>query len=230
MSSGEVPVLVVTGPTGAGKSTLCGWLAERGAWWIDADAVGHEMLDREEIRSRVVEAFSTAILDADGGVERRLLAQVVFGEAEALARLNAIVHPPLVAEIHRRIDVLRRSRAAELIVVDAALHFQFEPSLPADLVVGVSAERELRLGRIRDRDALDDESARRRIEGQSAVEASLGRADEVLDSSVPRSELRRQLFDLVDRRLGTAFGEREARMAAPRPQQGPLEGPGEEES
>jgi dephospho-CoA kinase len=229
MSRPRPKVLVVTGPTGAGKSSLCAWLAERGAWWIDADAVGHEMLRRGEIRDALVKSFGSEILGEDGEVDRPSLGRLVFSEAAALERLNRVVHPALVAEIERRIELLATGRGVELIVVDAALHFQFDPRIVCDLVVGVDAEPSLRSARIQRRDSVDEDVARLRMDRQTEVEASLSAADAVLDSSAPPEELRAEFFELVDRRLGTDFISKQKRLTSRRPTQSPTAGSGEEE-
>ena len=64
------PVLVVAGGTATGKSTLCGWLAERGAAWIEADLVGHAMLAEETVLATLVERFGDSILDEAGRISR----------------------------------------------------------------------------------------------------------------------------------------------------------------
>jgi dephospho-CoA kinase len=229
MSRARPKVLVVTGPTGAGKSSLCAWLAERGAWWIDADTVGHEMLRRSEIRDALVKRLGEEILGEDGEVDRPSLGRLVFSETAALGALNRIVHPALVAEVERRVELLTAGRGVELIVVDAALHFQFDPRIACDLVVGVDAETSLRSARIQRRDSVDEEAARLRMDRQIEVEASLSRADAVLDSSATPEELRAEFFELVDRRLGTDFTSKQTRMTPRRPTQSPTAGSGEEE-
>lgn len=201
------PVLVVAGATGTGKSTLCRWLAERGASWIEADRVGHEVLETEEVRAALREDFGEEIFDEEGRVVRARLGERVFSDPAALDRLNRLVHPPLVAEIRRRIEVLRRSRGIPLIVVDAALHFQFEPRLECDLVLMTRVERSEQIRRVVERDGIDAAAAERRIERQAEVEASLPRADAVLDTDAAPGELRRRLLSLVDERLNTRFVE-----------------------
>lgn len=203
----DAKVLVVTGQTGSGKSTVCRWLAQRGAFVIDADRVGHEILAREELARQLVEDFGPGILDDEGRVDRGELGPLVFADPSALARLNRRVHPPLVEEIGRRIARLRRSRAVELIVVDAALHFVFEPRIECDAVLMTEAPPEEQLRRIRERDALDEAQARQRLERQAKILDHRGEADRVLDTSDEAGRVRREMLLNVDALLGTELSE-----------------------
>ena len=197
-----VKVVALTGPTGAGKSTVAGWLADRGAAIIDADRVGHEVLRAPEVRLAVVERFGTEILDEDGEIDRKALGRLVFPDALALADLESISHPHLLAELASRIETLQRARVATLIVVDAALWFQWPERPDVDLVLGVKAPLVLRVQRIRERDGLNETAAIHRVKRQSAIESSLDQADAVLDTADVPERVRRLLLETLDEHLG----------------------------
>lgn len=203
----DAPVLVVAGTTGTGKSTVCGWLAERGAFVIEADRVGHEVLLDPAIRGSIADAFGDDVLDDEGQVDRAALGRKVFASPAELAKLDAIVHPPLVAEVERRIARLGRSRAATLIVVDAALHFQFDPPLACDAVLMTTVEPAEARRRIMARDGLTEAQAQDRLDRQRAVSASLSRADAVLDTFRSSQEVRRELLARVDELLDLRLAE-----------------------
>jgi dephospho-CoA kinase len=195
-------VIALTGPTGAGKSTVAGWLAGRGGAIIDADRVGHEVLRMPEVREEVVSRFGTEMLDAEGEIDRKALGRRVFPEAQALRDLEAISHPRLLAELGRRIETLRQTRVATLVVVDAALWFQWPERPVVDLVIGVRASLPLRVERIRERDGLNEAAAIHRVRRQQAIETSLDQADAVLDTAGTQDEVRRELLQILDERLG----------------------------
>lgn len=205
----DAPVVVLAGGTGTGKTLLADALAARGAFVIEADRIGHELLLDAAVLTRVTAEFGASILDHSGGIDRRALGSLVFGDPQARARLDRIVHPPLVAEIARRIDHLRSSRAVRLIVIDAALWWQFEPDRdrPAvDLVVMTRVDARTRRDRIMARDGLDATAAQLRIDAQAAIEASLERADAVLDTATDRASLIATLFALLDERFDLRLG------------------------
>jgi dephospho-CoA kinase len=112
----------LTGGIGSGKSTVSQLLAERGAFVIDADKVGHEIyLPKTAAWHEVIEAFGRDILAADQTIDRKKLGAIVFGSEEARKRLNAIVHPLMFHDIKRRITAKRAEGFTKPIVVEAAV-------------------------------------------------------------------------------------------------------------
>ena len=84
----DAPFLVLTGPTGGGKSLLADWLAQRGAFVLDADRIGHELLLDPSIRDRVVERFGVRLLDA---VSERLQQPAGTGGGDDAVRVRLAV-------------------------------------------------------------------------------------------------------------------------------------------
>ncbi len=198
-------ILVVTGQTGTGKSTVCEWLAQRGAFVLDADRVGHEILLREETVVQLKEIFSPEIADQRGRIDRARLGEIVFSDPVALQKLNELVHPPLLQEIEFRIAALERSQVATLIVVDAALHFVFSPRIRCDAVLMTKTAPEVQLRRIMERDGLDEERAHERLRRQASIAEHEGEADYVLDTTAAPSQVRRELLLNMDAFMGTSL-------------------------
>jgi dephospho-CoA kinase len=198
-------VLALTGPTGAGKSTVASWLARRGAAVIDADRVGHEVLRMPDIRDAVIARFGDQVLDSEGEIDRKQLGMLVFPSQELLRALESISHPRLLAELASRIETLQESRVATLIVVDAALWFQWPERPAVDFVLGVRAPLPVRVERIRERDHINEAAAIHRVRRQQAIEASLDQADAVLDTADPPEIVRRRALEILDERLGLDF-------------------------
>lgn len=115
-------IIGITGGVGAGKSTVLDHLRERyDAYTVQADLVGHELMGPEgSCFSPVLELLGEGILDEQGKIDRKKVAQIVFPRPEVLAQLNAIIHPAVKKEIRRRMEEEERA-GRKFFVVEAAL-------------------------------------------------------------------------------------------------------------
>jgi len=179
---------VVTGPTGAGKSILCGIFAGRGAAIVDGDVLGHEILVREDIVTAIVAEFGPDVV-AGGAVDRAVLGALVFADPLALERLNRITHGPLSALAERRLDELGKEGRHRLAVFEAAVYFLLSPVSCIDLVVTVTASETTRFVRLTQMAGLSPREARFRIEAQHSLEHGWAGADVVLANDGPLSDL-----------------------------------------
>ena len=119
--SRQAPVIGLLGAVASGKSTVAALLTRHGAAVVDADRIGHEVLEEPEIRDQVREAFGEDVFGPDGSVERKKLGERVFGDREQLERLNAIIHPRLFASAVERVRREQRRPEVPMVVLDAAL-------------------------------------------------------------------------------------------------------------
>ncbi len=199
MSRGEGTMRrwAVTGPIGAGKSLAVRLLAERGALVVDADAVGHAVLREPDVRDAVALEFGPEIL-VDGAVDRAAVADRVFGDAVALARLNALTHPRLAERLRERLAAAAAAKPA-LAVLEAAVYFLLPPVGDFDLVVAVVADEAIRLRRLTAGGRYDAEAARRRIEAQRPLLPLFERADVILVNEGDEDDLARSLEALLRR-------------------------------
>ena len=184
MDKGESipPVIGLTGGIAAGKSTVSARLGALGAHIIDADRVGHRVLERGgEAYSPVVAAFGTEVLDDSGEIVRPHLGRLVFGNPARLAELNRLTHPPMAARMRREIAEVRRSPTPPaFIVLDAAVLFEAGWDELCDEVWTVSTQPERALERLVARNRLSPEAARARIEAQLGNAEREARADRVI--------------------------------------------------
>ena len=199
-------VLGLSGGIGTGKSTVARFLAELGATVIDADSIVHELqAPGAPLLDEIADAFGAEIIDADGALDRAALADVVFRDPDAQARLAGIVHPKVAAVMSERM-VRAQAAGAALIVLDIPLLFEGRKTrsdgasaLPLDATVLVYAPEPLQIERQMERDGCDREKALRRIRAQLPIEDKKALADVVLDNSGSIEETERQARELFER-------------------------------
>ena len=197
--------VVITGSIGSGKSAVCELLRDRGFEIIDADKISHCVLDR--CAAQVAEIFgaqyivqkdaqaansaSHAEFDASGdeeisaahraSVDRKKLGELVFKDPAELAKLEALLHPKITAEI------LSRARALEakgkLYFVDIPLFFEGKRYKFFDKAAVVYAPKDTLIARVMKRNGLDHAAAKHRVELQTDIEQKRAMADFVIDNS-----------------------------------------------
>jgi len=204
-------VIGLIGGIGSGKSLVAGMLRELGCHVIDADAVGHSLLERPEIVRDLVERFGIAIVGPDGKVVRSVLGSQAFANRESLSRLNRIVHPPLRAELSRRIEEFRADASAgKALVLDAALLLETDWHELCNVLVFVDAPREQRSRRVAQDRGWSAAELDRRENLQKPLDMKRERSLYILENSSSVSRLRRQvrlLYQcLVDPVVGSSQG------------------------
>jgi dephospho-CoA kinase len=191
-----VKVVGLTGGIGSGKSTVSALLAERGAAIVDADAVVRELQEPgRPVFEAMVERFGPAIVAPDGTLDRQGVARIVFNDAEALAALNAIVHPAVRAELVARVQAhagTDRVVVADMPLLDASS----SSAVPLSVVVVVDVPVETQVERLVGHRGFDEADARARIGKQLAREERLATADFVIDNSGDPTALAAQVDEL----------------------------------
>ena len=186
-------VVGVTGGVASGKTTFVDELARGGAARvIDADRLGHAILRRGDVARALADAFGDDVLDAQGAVRRDMLGPRAFATPDGLARLNAIVHPPLVAELDRILAAYARTPFTGLVILDAALLVEWDSGDRCDEVVAVMAPPATQVARlVRDRGRSEDE-ARAIVERQLPAAVRAAYADIVIENDGTRAEFVRR--------------------------------------
>ncbi len=178
------PVVIgLTGGIGSGKTTVAGMLGELGARVIDADKIGHEVYrPGSEGFRRVVEAFGPGVVAPDGTIDRRALGTVVFADAAARARLDALVHPLIAEEIGRRVAGAGAEGGAAPIVIEAAILIEAGWRSLVDRLWVVSVDREIATARLLASRPLTPPEVQRRIAAQMPDEERRRLADVVIEN------------------------------------------------
>ena len=157
----------LTGGIGSGKSTVSKVLATLGASIIDADRVGHEIyLPGKAAWKQVTDTFGREIVAADQTIDRKKLGAIVFGSPDALARLNAIVHPIMFEEIRQRIQARRAEGFTLPVVVEAAILIEANWLPLADTVWVVETDKDAAIRRVSEQRGMSAADAEARIANQ----------------------------------------------------------------
>lgn len=175
----ELKSIALIGGTGSGKSTVAKYLQEQfGATWLDCDKVGHDLLEDSQIQSLLLDAFGQKVV-AGGKVNRKELGRIVFSDKLALARLNQIMHPPIMREI-ARLQSIAEKEARALCVLDGALLMDVNVKEMVDEVWAVQTSLPIRIKRLMEGRNMTKEKALQIIKNQITPQAYAAYAHRVL--------------------------------------------------
>jgi dephospho-CoA kinase len=186
-------VLCLTGSLGMGKSRTASFFAEAGVPVHDSDAAVHALYEGEAV-PLVERAFPGAT--SDGKVDRARLAAMVLGDAQAIARLEAIVHP-LVGKVRDRFVADAQARGAPVVVLDVPLLYETGGERGCDAVVVVSAPSEVQRQRALERPGMTEEKFAALLAKQMPDAEKRRRADFIVDSSQSFDHARAQARDIL---------------------------------
>ena len=181
----------LTGGIGAGKSEVSRRLAALGAVVLDADKAARDVVEPGTPGlARIAETFGPGVLRPDGALDRAKLAEIVFGDAEARAQLNAIVHP-LVHEWMRAAEAAAIQSGGDGVVLvhDVPLLAEGGRSGDFDLVIVVDVTPDVQVERLAGHREMTTEQARARMAAQATREQRLAVADIVIDNAGTLADL-----------------------------------------
>ena len=188
--------LGVTGGIGSGKTTVCGFLEEKGARVFYADIEAKRLMREDaSVRAEITETFGDEVYTDDGALNRAVLAEQVFGDADRLERLNAIVHPR-VFEAFEGAKERAAEEGVDLLVHEAALLFEAGGDAHVDVTAAVVAPRADRVARVAERDDVAPEKVRARMGHQLPQSELRRRADHVLENDGSLEALRQKSVEL----------------------------------
>lgn len=183
-------IIGLTGNIATGKSTVARMLSDLGATVIDADRVAHEVMRAgTPVHRAVVEAFGPEILRPDGEIDRARLGARVFSDPQALAQLEAIVHPAVLEEVARRIA----AAPTPVVVVEAIKLIESGLAEAFDALWVTTCSFEEQVRRLMADRGLSRQDAQQRVHAQPPQEAKIARADVVISTNGSLEETRAQV-------------------------------------
>jgi dephospho-CoA kinase len=185
-------VIGITGPIAAGKSTVDEILRGLGAGTvIDADAVVHELYQAAHpLQEAIAATFGPTVRQPDGTIDRRALGARVFGDPEALRRLEGLVHPATRDAVRARLQQVPPEAIA---VIDAVKLLQGELASLCTERWWIAADPSVQRHRLIERRGLSPAEADRRLAVQPRLEDWRALIDRVIDNSGTLTETRRQV-------------------------------------
>jgi dephospho-CoA kinase len=182
--------LGLSGGIGSGKSTVAKIFADLGAVVIDADAISREVLEPGQIGyENTILTFGESVLSESGSIDRKKLAELVFQNPAQLAKLEAIIHPAVIARVAQIRESLPETST---VVYDTPLMFEKQLQSQFDKVLIVSADTELRRSRLLDR-GLELNDINARMANQATDDQRESIADFVIQNNGTLAQLQEQV-------------------------------------
>ncbi|MGA2987309.1 MAG: dephospho-CoA kinase [Terriglobia bacterium] len=201
----------LTGGVACGKSTVARYFQDLGAYIIDADRVGHDLIEPgRPAYQEIVERFGKEILDPGGRIDRKKLGPQVFADPQQLRLLNAIVHPRIIARTQELTAEQQRRNPRSVVILDAALIFESGMGGTLRKVIVAWCRPEQQLERLMAKTGVSREEAERRVQAQMPLGEKRRRGDCLIDCSGSLEQSRAQaeaIYPELRRIAGRTHGD-----------------------
>ena len=187
----------LTGTTGAGKSQVCEFFRADGYSIINADILARKAVENPLVLSLLVQNFGDDILN-DGTLNRRLLGERAFSCKEKTDLLNLITHPFISALFVEEIEKLTNN-GINRIVFDAPQLFESKLNILCDTIIGVVADRQIRIERIMKRDNISCENAQKRILVQFSSDFFKHNCDYIIENNSTVEQLEKSTLTVIEK-------------------------------
>lgn len=193
-------VIGLTGGIGAGKSTVSDYLLDKGYIVIDADKIARSLTDKgSDTLQALTAAFGEEILFADGSLDRKKLAGIVFSDGEKRLILEELTTKEVVRIIEERLMQLQGEGYKGPVFVDAPLLFESGADRLTGAVWLIDADMDVRVARVMARDGISAEDVKCRIANQMDSEEKKARSTDIIDNSKGKELLYRQVERLLEK-------------------------------
>ena len=191
----------LTGSIATGKSVVLDYFHKNlGFEIISADSIGHDVLRLGETVEKIRREFGETVI-ADGQIDRKALAKIVFSDELELKKLNAVTHPLILKQMFEIIDNLPQSAP---VIVEAAILIEAGWQRYFDTIMVTTCRPEIQLSRLMTRDGIDENEAKKRISCQFSFENRLPYATYIIDTSygieVTKITLEKIAYELLNKR------------------------------
>jgi dephospho-CoA kinase len=187
----------LTGGVATGKSTVAKMFNRCGAILIDADELARELVEPEKPAWRaIVKLFGKTVLNQDRSLNRQALGSIVFHNPKKRRQLERIIHPRVAREQQRLVRRIAKGKPRAVVIYEVPLLFEAGVDKRVDKILVVTADRSTQIARLKKRNGLSRTEALRRIRSQMPLAKKTQQADHVLNGTLPRPSLRKQVSQL----------------------------------
>jgi dephospho-CoA kinase len=206
--------VALTGGIASGKSTVANLFAAHGVPLIDTDVIAREVVEPgQPALAAVAKAFGSDVLDPDGRLDRRRLREIIFSDATARARLEAILHPAIRAAMERQSVAATQAGPYQVLVIPLLAEGGRRDHV--DRILVVDAPETVQIERLMARDAVTREQAEASLRAQAQRATRLGIADDVVTNTGRIEDLREQVAALHERYVKLAAASRARQVVPP---------------
>ena len=190
------PIIGILGGVCSGKSTVAAEFAKLGCSVIDADKIAHELLDKKNIKGKIIATFGQGILDSTGKVNRKKLADIVFDDSDKLSLLNKMLHRLVLKRVEELIKQYNRQNQVRAIVLDMPLLVEVGWDKRCDKLIFVDCDWQLRVDRVKKMGFFDENQIKIRENFQISLDRKVGLVDNTIDNNSDFSALAKQVADI----------------------------------
>ena len=164
----QLPVIGVTGNSGAGKGTACKILRRMGGFCIDADKLARQVMEPgRPAYTEIIDTFGAHIILPDNSIDRKTLGAIVFNDPDKRKVLEHIVHSRVIPECARLTAEAQNHTGYSFVIWDAPLLTEAGMHMHCDMVLLITALFTIKLSRILKRDNITEEQAKQRMSSQT---------------------------------------------------------------
>ena len=189
-------IIGITGSIGTGKSTVSNYLISKGYSVVDADKIskGAYNIGSNGYKA-ILEVFGVEILNSNGEVDRKKIKKIVFDNSNMLQRLNMAIHPIIINEIEKEIEILLESQ--NVVFLDAPLLIETELHKKVDKIIVVGCDKNEQINRIIKRDKITADMAISIINSQMSIDEKLKFADYIVYNNSTIENLYSQVDEII---------------------------------
>lgn len=193
------PIIGIIGGIGSGKSLVAAELIKHGGVLISGDQLGHEALRQPDIKTQLVARWGQGVLDANGEIDRKRVAAIVFADPAERKALEATVHPYIGRRIREEINSARRRADVRLLVLDAAIMLEAGWHGVCDHLLFIDSPREIRLKRLKNQRGWSVHEVEDRENAQMPLSEKRQYADAVIENAEGADAVAAQVRSLLER-------------------------------